>query len=160
MRIRRILSVFMATLCWYPYVEGNEKSRPHSIGGEYIVEYNTGLALESSEGVFEVGVDFERFVKGTDHHFSLGFSTELSFNEWGKGYFFGPLLGAYYLHFKMFIASGVLTDFESHSLWKTRVGAGYEIILYKSWIFVPTIAVDFLDGHLNPTMALGVACEF
>ena len=136
------------------------ESRPQSMGGDFLVEFNTGYVFEGSEGVFELGFDFERFISGTHHHFSIGLATELVSTDSANEYYLGPMLSAYYFHFKAFLTSGVLTDLNGHDEWKSRFGLGYEVIWTTHWIFVPTVAVDFHRSEFFPGVVLGLACEF
>ena len=108
---------------------GKEKSRPDSKGGDFLIELTTGLVFEEHEGVFELGADFEHFISGTNHHFSIGLATEMEFKGHGTEYFFGPLISGYYHHFKLFLATGVLTDFEGSEKWKNRIGFAYEFVI-------------------------------
>ena len=105
-----------------------EKSRPDSKGGDFLIELTTGLVLEEHEDVFELGIDFEHFISGTNHHFSNGLASEIEFKDHGSEYFFGPLISGYYHHFKLFLTTGVLTDFEGQNKWKNRIGFGLSLI--------------------------------
>jgi|GEM_PF-2608160 len=140
--------------------EAKEQSRPDSIGGEYVLELNTGVAFEDSEDNLEVGIDFEKFVNGSRHHFSIGLATEIDFRELDEAYFLGPLLSAYYFHFKLFLTTGILTNFEEYNEWKTRMGLGYEIVWLEEWIIVPTLSIDSVENRLNLAASLGLAWEF
>ena len=158
MKIFCLVSLFV--LLNFNSALAKEMARPSSMGGDYLLELNSGVVFENSEDVFELGFDLERFIDGTHHHFSLGFASEVEFKEHSDEYFFGPLLSAYYLHFKGFVTSGLLTDFSHENQWKTRIGIGYEIIWLPHWLLVPTIAMDFIDSHIDPAITIGLACEF
>ena len=137
-----------------------EKSRPKSMSGDYIIEFNSSLIFKKEKPVFEVGVDFERFIEGSNHHFSYGFAAEFEQTKYLSEYFVGPMISAYYFHFKIFLASGILTDFDGMNLWKSRLGIGYEFAWSSHWLVVPTVALDYVDSEFNPAIVLGLACEF
>lgn len=137
-----------------------EKSRPDSIGGDYLFELNIGLALEEEEDVEEVGFDVERFLDGSEHHFSIGFATELEFKDHGEEIFLAPLFSVYYFHMKLFLASGLLTDFDEENEWKTRLGLGYEFFLKGEYLLIPIVAIDYIDSEFSPALGLGLAHEF
>jgi len=150
-------------VCFFNVVSvavAKENSRPMSKGGDYIVELTTGVAFEESEGVFEVGFDIEKFIEGTRHHFSIGLATEVEFKEHGKEYYMGPLFSFYYHHFKLFLTSGILTSFREESEWKSRAGLGHEFIFSKHYVFIPTVALDYVNGETSFATNLGVSCEF
>jgi len=150
-----LLLIFVANFSW-----ANSKSRPNGISGDYLLELNAGVTFEDEEDVFEFGIDLERFIDGTHHHFSYGLATEAEFKDESTEYFFGPLISAYYFHFKVFITSGILTDFDGEDFWRTRVGAGYEFVWKRGWIIIPTFAFDYIDDEINPAIVFGLAHEF
>ena len=138
-------------------------SRPEKLGGDYIFEFVAGAVFEGGhEGaVPEIGFDLEYFVEGYDHHLAIGISTELEQTDMhGSLNFIGPTVALYYYHIKTFASFGVLTDFSHYNVGKGRIGIGYEYFLDSGLILVPTIAVDRIQNHTFPALALGFAKEF
>jgi len=158
--IQSYFNVILVVLISTP-ASAREDSRPNSIGGDYIFEVVSGFISEEQKTNFELGFDFETFIPGTDHHISLGLSSEIEFSDHERRrYFFGPLLSYYYRHFKIFLSSGMQTDFDEYEKWKSRIGLGYEVVWLKHWLVVPTIAMDHVEGKLYPAYSIGLACEF
>lgn len=141
-------------------ISAKELARPDSIGGDYIVEFVYGVVYEDDENVLEYGVDLEHFLPESNHHFSIGVSLELENTKHGNLYFVGPLFSAYFMHYKFFLSSGVLTDFDHSSILKNRIGVGYEFTTYDEWLIVPTIAIDHFDNRTYGALSIGLAHEF
>ena len=158
--MKNLIITLLISFIFISMTEAKEKSRPKSIGGDYVAEVNFGVVFEESEDVFELGFDFESFIKETHHHFSIGVATEIEFKEEETEYFLGPLLSAYFYHFKFFITSGILTNFQEEHEWKSRLGLGYEIVHLKDWILVPTFTLDYVDQEFDLGVSLGFAYEF
>jgi hypothetical protein len=118
------------------------------------------VVFEDSEDIFEIGIDFEKFLEGTNHHFSIGIATEVDFKNHKNDYYFGPLFSFYYIHTKTFFSTGVLTDFEGNNEWKSRLGLGYELVLANHLLVIPYIAIDYVNDEINPTAGIGIAYEF
>jgi hypothetical protein len=138
-----------------------EDSRPLSSSGDNLVEFTLGVAFEERESVSEVGLDYEYFIPAMDHHLSIGLATEVEFLQDGTQYLIAPLVSLYYYHTKVFLASGLLTDFSHHNRWKTRVGVGYEFFLdAHDFIIVPTVAWDIVAEEQYPAIVIGIAREF
>lgn len=154
-----LLLFFSLNLMTPPYeVDAMEMSRPESFGGDFLTEINLGTVLTETEELLEVGFDFEYFVPGSHHHFSVGFATDFVFSN-QKKYYFGPLVSAYFYHFKFFLSSGVMTDFQDLTTWRTRLGTGYEFIFHRTLI-IPTVAIDYDQGSVHWAFLLGLAREF
>ena len=114
--------------------------------------------------MFELGIDFEKFVENTNHHLAIGLASEIVFEREGRferEYYLGPSISTYYHHFKLYFTTGILTDLRGENEWKSRVGVGHEFFFSKrNWLLVPSVALDFLDGKVNPALSLGFAREF
>ena len=152
---------FIFLIFFYLPVSAMEDSRPLSSSGNNLVEFTLGVAFEENESVPEIGLDYEYFLPTMDHHLSLGIATEVEFLHSGPEYLFAPLLSLYYYHAKLFMASGLLTDFSSKNRWKTRFGIGYEFFLDDhNFIIVPTVAWDIVEGEQYPAVVFGLAHEF
>lgn len=138
-----------------------DDSRPLSSSGNRLIEFTLGVAFKESESVSEIGLDYEYFIPTMDHHLSIGLASEIEFLHSGSEYLIAPLVSFYYYHTKLFLASGLLTDFSSKNRWKTRFGVGYEFFLDgHNLIMVPTVAWDMIEGEQYPAIVLGVAREF
>lgn len=135
-----------------------EESRPKSIGGDYVVEVNIGRFFQEDEEIFEAGFDLEYFLPGYHHHLSIGFTTEIEFEDEDR-FFFAPLISYYYHHFKFFLASGISTRFHE-SEWKNKLGIGYEYFVDKDWILIPSIAYDRVNEENGISVAIGIGHEF
>lgn len=136
-----------------------EDSRPQSSGDERLFEVTAGQVKVGEHEIFEVGVDYEYFVPGWEHHLSFGVASEIEFLQKDE-YYLGPLVSLYYFHTKAFYTSGIQTDFSGKSYWKNRVGLGYEFFVKEHVIIVPTIAVDRAEGEYHRAFNIGFAWEF
>lgn len=158
--IRAQIFITLGCLFFYTPLYAIEKSRPLSSLESNLVEITFGMALD--EKIYEIGLDYEYFLPSMDHHLSIGIASEIEFMQEGHEYFIAPLLSIYYYHTKLFLSSGLLTDFSLRNHWKTRVGVGYEFFLDgHKLIMVPTVAWDMVEGESQyPAIVLGIAREF
>lgn len=153
-------AVFLITMLSMSFnADAIDKSRPDSIGGDYLVELNFGTIFHDDLVIYELGLDVERFIDGSAHHFSLGVSTDFEFQGPNRGYFFGPLVTAYFFHSKVFATTGLGIDIHHRKHWQTRVGGGYEFI-FDDFIVIPMIAYNFSEYSSSYVALLGLAHEF
>lgn len=137
-----------------------QKSRPQSIGGDYLLELTMGVVNEGEEAVFEVGVEVERFLDPLAHHCALGFVFETSLENGRELYYTALSASAYYYHYKIYLSSGLFSDFDKVDEWKTRMGFGKEFFLRRDFILVPAFTLDYIGRDVNPGFSMGLAHEF
>ena len=142
------------------YSEAREKTRPHSIGGDYLLELTTGVTDEDGELVYDFGVDVEHFLDSEGHHYALGVTLEFTEIQDQSFYYLAGLISTYYYHYKFFVNAGVLTDFQGANEFKARIGLGKEFLLSHNYLLVPTLALEYLRGDVHPGFILGLAHEF
>ncbi len=136
-----------------------EDSRPQSEGKDHLLEVTIGQIKIKEREVFEAGFDYEYFFPNADHHFSLGVASEIEFLSEDE-YYLGPLFSLYYFHYKLFVTSGLQTNFSGKTFWKNRLGLGYEIFVTDSFILIPGISVDRSEGEYHRALTVGAAIEF
>jgi hypothetical protein len=117
------------------------------------------LVKVNGHEVFEIGLDYEYFLPGWQHHLSFGVASEIEFLQ-NDEFYLGPLVSLYYFHTKVFYTTGIQTNFSGKAYWKNRLGFGYEFFLEEHFIVVPTIAVDRAEGEFHRAFSLGFAWEF
>ncbi len=144
----------------YQSAFAKELARPNSIGGDYLLELNTGLVDEDNHKIYEVGFEVERFTDSFKHHCAIGLSFEATDLDDEIKYFAGGLVSFYYHHFKLFVSSGILLGSNDFKEWKTRYGFGREFFIKKDYIIIPAFTVDRLGGGSHPGFNIGIAKEF
>ena len=150
-----LIFAFLMTPHW---LLAKDFARPESHGGDWLLEFTTELSFLYDVGEPGLGLDLEYFVPGTEHHFSVGLSTDVEFTKSFTQYFVGPLVSGYYRHFKVFWTSGVVSENFNRNLRKHRLGLGYEII--GDLIYVPSVSYDKVGNHEGISIIFGVAHEF
>jgi len=140
--------------------QAREKSRPQSIGGDYLLELTLGFVDEGEEDVFEFGIEIERFLDKLEHHCAIGLVLEPGFSDEKKATYMALSMSFYYYHYKAYISSGLLSDFDDENEWKTRLGLGKEFFLARNYILVPALVVDNIRDEFNPGISIGLAHEF
>jgi hypothetical protein len=155
--LRAILVVALLAHSWNANTK--DVARPESFGGEGLIELTAGVFFIEGRQEPSLGVDLEFFIPGTEHHFSLGVAADVEWAEHFTEYYFGPLVSAYFYHWKFFWTSGVAAEDFERNLWKHRLGLGYEII-GEEWVYVPSVAYDFVEERRGLSIIFGVAHEF
>ena len=159
MYIKSFIIVFALFFSFFTS-QAREKSRPKSLGGDYLLELTLGVVDEGEEDIFEFGIEVERFLDKAEHHCAIGLVLEPGFSDEKKSTYMALSMSLYYYHYKAYLSSGLLSDFDDINEWKTRFGLGKEFFLARNYILVPALVVDNIRDEFNPGISIGLAHEF
>ena len=154
-----ILITFLTILSLSKHSFAKVMSRPQSTGSENLIEVTVGQIEIEKQQFLEVSIEYEYFIPSSNHHFSIGLSSEIEFKNRDE-YFLGPMVSLYFFHMKLLYTSGLQTSFDGNNYWKNRIGLGYEYYIKEHIIIVPTIAADFIEGKTHRSLGIGLAKEF